>query len=428
VLKSNSPSVVSIALDVAGNRFAKKLPSDMTLWQVLRQFEEAEKGLHVTGRGVPQSKQGAGQLYYERPVVNIMGRDYLELQDLQRTLSQCGINSGSMVLRVSFRITEKPLYQAMEEIDRYFNDVEPTESSDKGKKPEQPAVKPTPKEAPSKGTLAEDTAGATALPTITGDDTGDAAPGVQQDSIIPADVIGVEQQSILQTEAIDAIQPTGVFAAPLSSTPVAAHVREDDSVYEPTIAHAQLRQQQLLARAQNKRLKSDAELAADQAVEAAKLAKITKSDIKIRFPDQTSAQWEVNPEHTGTFLYQAIRSVMAHPDQHFKLIEPGPHIVVQDDNKRLIADYQLKGRVLLNLVWDDAASLGARKSPFLKSSVASKAQPVVVPEVPQSGPYDRNAASAGPSTKWMPDKMESAIDPEVIKKKLGKFFKLPGKK
>lgn len=424
MIKSNSPSVVSIALDVAGSRFVKKLPSDMTLWQVLRQFEETEKGLHMTGRGVPQSKQGAGQLYYERPVVNIMGRDYLELQDLQRTLSQCGINSGSMVLRVSFRITEKPLYQAMEEIGQYMNDVEPADSKDKGKEPEQPAAKPAPNETPSKQTSVENTAEAVALPTS----SDDATPGVQEHSGVSADVMDVEQSSAPQTEAVDALQPTGVFAAPSSSTPVAAHVREDDSVYEPTIAHAQLRQQQLLARAQNKRLKSDAELAADRAEEAAKLAKITKSDIKVRFPDQTSAQWEVNPEHTGTFLFQAIRGVMAHPDQPFKLIEPGSHSVVQDDNKRLIADYQLRGRVLLNLVWDTAASVGARKSHFFKSSVASKAQAVVVPEVPQSGPNDRNSASAGPSTKWMPEKMESAIDPEAIKKKLGKFFKLPGKK
>ncbi|KAJ4421105.1 hypothetical protein N0V85_000328 [Neurospora sp. IMI 360204] len=456
VQKSKSAAVVSIALGVNGQRYTKKLSSDMTLWQVMRQFEVAEPGLNLTGRGTPKSSTGpqgtSGQLYFEAPVVNIMGREYTSMEDLQKTLSQCGINSGNIVLRVSFRDTDKTLYEAMQDIGQYLKEVEPDQPITQAGEPSAPATGSAPAiEEPiedltlaagpkpvKESTLAEPElqVGSAEAATAAVPVTPAAEPVPKTD---PMDIVDevvaappVPPTENTTSEPSDPLAPTGVFNAPSSTTPLAARVQVDDSVYEPTIAHAQLRQQQLLQRAQNQRLKSDAELAADAAEEAARLAKITRVDIKVRFPDQTSAQWTVTPEHTGAFLYKAVKGVMAHPDQPFRLILPGTHpiVAVQDGNKRLVADYKLRGRALLNLVWDDAASEEARKSPFLKGSVASRAQEVVVPDVAQEG-EDEKEVQAGPSSssgQEVKRKGDHGLDSDAVKKKLGKLFKLPGRK
>ncbi|KAK0657113.1 GLUT4 regulating protein TUG-domain-containing protein [Cercophora newfieldiana] len=418
VQKSNSPSVVSIALDVNGSRFTKKLPSDMVLWQVMRQFESAESGLNITAKASDKTSN-AGQVYHDAPVVNIMGREYSTIQDLQKTLSQCGINSGSMVLRVSFRSTEKTLYAAMNEISQYLEDVGPAQKVDAAPKPAitEPPVVSEP--------LAEEGLGSDAAkqePTEqSSEPVGEAGP------LKDSDAMDVDKAPAANGNG-DPLQPTSVFSAPSSSTPAAARIQVDDSMFEPTIAHAQLHQTHLEARTRNTRLKSDAELAADAALAAAKLAKITRVDVKVRFPDQTSAQWVINPEHRGSFLYQAVRTVMEHPNQPFKLTMSGPNpVTVHEDDKRLIADYKFKGRELLNLSWDGAVSADARKAPFLKGNVASRAQAIVVPEIAETTAGD-TGSSAGPSKAVKQEKHDSKPDSEDIRKKIGKFFKLPGKK
>ncbi|AEO53469.1 hypothetical protein MYCTH_2294820 [Thermothelomyces thermophilus ATCC 42464] len=433
VQKSKSASVVSIALDVNGQRYTKKLPSNMSLWKVLRQFEGAEKGLNITGRGVPVGTN-SGQLYHEAPVVNIMGREYAAMEELQKTLSQCGINSGSIVLRVTFKLTERTLYDAMQEISQYLDDVEtgvskPEEKSEAQAMPvtdetmtDAASVKDAPKPEASAPTSSEE-----------------AAPSVPAEASTAGEPMDVDEAPASTSATTNPLQPTGVFSAPTSSTPKAAHTQEDDSVYEPTIAHAQLRQQQLQQRAQNTRLKSDAELAAEAAEEAAKLARITKVEVKVRFPDQTSAVWTITPEETGAFLYQAIRNIMNHPAAPFRLILPGPKPVsIQETDTKLIAGYRLKGRrEMLNLLWDDSVPPAVRKEPFLKGSVASKAMEVVVPEIPQ-GVGDEGekgstgAGAAGPSSAQQQARRDGGkgrdnLDSEAVKKKLSKFLGL-GKK
>ncbi|KAK0667596.1 GLUT4 regulating protein TUG-domain-containing protein [Cercophora samala] len=433
VQKSKSASVVSIALDVGGKRFTKKLPNDFTLWQTLRQFESSESGLNLTGRGSPRDQNG-GQLYHEAPIVNIMGREYAALEDLNKTLSQCGINSGSMVLRLSFRLTEKTLFEAMSDIGQFLKDVEPdqpkTEESKPAPVPEEPKV-----ESSAAEVVEEPKVESNVESSIPPPETAAPAAAEQEETNPPGDLMDADEPqpqptSSPPTEPVDRFLPTSVFVAPTSTTPAAVNIQEDDSAYEPTIAHAQLRQQQLLQKAQNTRLKSDAELAAIKAEEAAQLAKVTKVEIKVRFPDQTSATWVATPEETGGWLYQAIRATMAHPDQPFKLVIPGPRTHVEDGNKKLIAGYKLKGSQLFNLVWEDGASGEARKGGFLKESVASKAREIVIPEVPQGGGVGGGRSEAGPSgssSQGATDRPKREIDPEALKKKMGKFFKF-GKK
>ncbi|KAL2154863.1 hypothetical protein VTH82DRAFT_3539 [Thermothelomyces myriococcoides] len=432
VQKSKSASVVSIALDVNGKRYTKKLPSNISLWKVLRQFENEEKGLNITGRGVPVGTN-SGQLYHEAPVINIMGKEYAAMEELQKTLSQCGINSGSIVLRVSFKVTERTLYDAMQEISQYLDDVE-TDTPKSGEKSESQAP-PTADGKTAEAASVKDTPVPEASAPTSSEE---AAPSAPAEASSAGDRMDVDEAPAATSVTTNPLQPTGIFSAPTSSTPKAAQAREDDSVYEPTIAHAQLRQQQLQQQAQNTRLKSDAELAAEAAEEAAKLAKITKVEVKVRFPDQTSAVWTITPEETGAFLYQAIRDIMNHPTARFRLILPGPKPVsIQETDKKLIAGYRFKGREMLNLLWDDSVPPAVRKEPFLKGSVASKAKEVVVPEIPQEdGDEDGGGSTrtgvAGSSSAQQQVKRDGGrardnLDSEAVKKKLSKFLGL-GKK
>lgn len=440
---------MSIALDVVdGQRLTKKLPSDLTLWQVLRQFEGPDNKVNITARATPQTSSGnhsgSGQLYYEKPVVNIMGREYSKQEDLLRTLSQCGINSGSMVLRVSFQKTDQTLYDAMQQVEQYLNQVKPGEPEEARNKTSttQPAAPATPaavspeetKEQESPAQLTQPERVPVPEPTVSAPSEAPEPTVTQlnanEDSGDPMEV-DQSTASAGDTTTDGHLQPTAVFLAPTSSTPAAVKIHEDDAVYEPTIAHAQLRQQQLLQRAQNTRLKSDAELAEDAAREAERLAKITKVEVKVRFPDQTSAQWEIHPDWTGVTLYQAIREAMLHPEQPFKLVMSVTKTAIQENNRRLIADYRLKGRELLNLVWEDGVPDKIRTAPFLKKSLASKAQDLKVPELPQydkdDGPSDEPSSSKQPPQKAQKGE-HSSMDSELLKKKLGKLFKLPGKK
>jgi tether containing UBX domain for GLUT4 len=71
----------------------------------------------------------AGRLFYEAPVIQVMGRELSSFTDMQMTLKDLGYNSGSILLRLSFRPTEKPLEEAMLEIGQYFKDVEDTKTT-----------------------------------------------------------------------------------------------------------------------------------------------------------------------------------------------------------------------------------------------------------------------------------------------------------
>jgi tether containing UBX domain for GLUT4 len=416
---------VSIALDVNGQRYTKKLPSDMSLWKVMRQFESAENGLNITGRGVPVGTN-SGQLYHDAPVVNIMGREYSAMEDLQKTLSQCGINSGSIVLRVTFKLGERTLYDAMQQIAQYLNEVEPEQPKTEGEA--DAGTAPVVEQPKTDDTAMEEAAIPEATAPAGAEETAPSAPA--EPTTTAGETMQVDGPPAEETPTPgDPLQPTGVFTAPTSSTPAAARTHEDDSVYEPTIAHAQLRQQQLLQRAQNTRLKSDAELAAEAAAEAAQLAKITQVELKVRFPDQTSAVWTITPEETGAFLYHAIRNLMAHPAAPFKLILPGPKTVVQESDKKLIAGYRLRGREMLHLLWDDAVAAGVRREPFLKGSVASRAREVVVPEIPQGvaeqeGGKGGDAAGSSSGQQQVKRDGGSGLDSDVVKKKLSKFLGL----
>ncbi|KAK7744178.1 hypothetical protein SLS53_003699 [Cytospora paraplurivora] len=447
--RSKTTSVVNVALrlpepeakDIPNGRLTEKFRSDTTLWKMLRQFETkgapSGRTLNFTGRGVPQTSNGtqagSGQLFYELPVLRIMSREISTLAEYQKTLSQLGITSGSHVIQLSFQPTDKTLSDAMQETSQFFRDEAAADAKEKEaeKAPviEAPAAKetlPTPSAIesrvapPVEGTPTESTNESSDLPA--------PAPDAMDVDTEETHLEAVNKDDASAAGA-SSLQPVGIFSAPTNTAPAAASIDVPESVYTPTIAHAQAHQHTLQERAINRRLKSDAEIEAQARAEEARVAAVKSVSVKVRFPDETSAQWNFGPDDTGATLYGAVRSVMAHESAPFKLVLSGlppPTNLVKDDEgvkHKLVRGYKMSGRVLVNLVWEDGISQDIRKAPFLKSSFASKAKKVEVPDIPQE---EDEAESSAPAPA-APSKPQSN-DGGSKGNKVPKWLKLPGKK
>ncbi|KAK2734727.1 ubx domain protein [Colletotrichum kahawae] len=440
VQKSNTPSAVSVALQLPmpeantapNGRLIEKLPSDFTIWKVLRQFESGVsqgKNLNITARGVAQTTTGgatgSGQMYYETPVLNIMGRELATFVDFQKTLSQLGYNSGSVLIRLSFRKTEQTLFDAMEQISQFFAEVEAeakNNSQVKAVAPE-PATQPAPTEQAAQTATEE----APTSMQVTEDSQNQQTNEAPLQEVEDQAAAEPEAMDVDPAEPIDPLQPVSVFRAPSGTTPAAALADVSETDYTPTIAHAQLHQARLQQSSQNKRLLSDRELEAQAQAEETKLASVSKVVVKVRFPDNTSAQWEFGHEATGATLYQGVRQAMAHNGQAFRLVIPGSKIVIKDENtpkNRLIHDYKLTRSVLLSLVWDDSVPADIRKKPFLKGDIAKRAKDITIPDVPTYVDEKDDSQKAVAVAK--PEKSEGGEG--GVAKKLPKWLKLPGKK
>lgn len=451
VQKSKTPSAVQIALqlpqpeakEIPGGRLIQRFPSDLSIWQVLRQFESGEasggKNVNITARGVAETagggSSGAGQLYYETPVLNIMGRELASLADFQKTLSQLGHNSGNVLIRLTFRRTDQTLFEAMEQIGAFFKEEQRVKEEEKKEEEEKHAASSAEQDKPQNPPADGDTPMAEA-PSELVDNSAEAQDQRHASAQATQDAAGTttsppsdSQQTPRETnnsEPKSRFQPVNVFLAPTNSTPAAALVPADDEDFTPTIAHAQLHQARLQESSRNRRLLSDKEIEEREAAEQAKIAAVKSVLIKVRFPDNTSSDWEVGPSDTGAFLYQAVRHVMADSEQPFHLVIPGSKTVIKDDDApqhSLIRAYKLSGRVLVSLVWGDGVPAEVRKRPFLKADFAQQGQAIKVPEIP-TVEDDVDAPSVLPQVQKAPEKRDGG---EGSGKKMPKWLKL-GKK
>jgi tether containing UBX domain for GLUT4 len=441
VAKSNTPSAVSVALQIipgdGGNplRLTEKFPSTHTIWMVLRQFESGpankSRNLNITARGVAQTAggtgSGSGQLYYESPVLNIMGRELSHFDDFQKTLSQLGYNSGSVLIRLTFQKTDKTLFAAMEEISTFFKDIDTEEKTASSSSTTVDSNQSTGPKSSTTTEPAQEAKTKDPNPIVppgessTTDET--AIPPLENvsDSIIPS----TDAMDVDIIPPSDPLVPVTIFSAPTSSTPAAALAAVAESDFTPTVAHAKLHQARLLQNTQNKRLLSDRELEEKAEAEEAKIASIASLAVKVRFPDGTSAQWSFHQDDTGATLYQAVRTVMANDMLPFKLVLPGKNGIISEDsssNNCLIKGYKLSGGVLISLLWDDSVPAQIRNQPFLKASVAKQAQQIVVPEVPQIQEEEENTKQVS-----QPAKAEASDSGEKKGGKMPKWLKL-GKK
>ncbi|KND86146.1 Tether containing UBX domain for GLUT4 [Tolypocladium ophioglossoides CBS 100239] len=437
VQKSNTPSAVQIALQISqpdakeipGGRLIRKFPSDLTLWKVLRQFESGDasagRNVNITARGVASGvASGSGQLYYETPVLNIMGRELSTFADFQKTLSQLGHNSGSVLIRLSYRRTDRTLFEAMEQISQFFKEAEEQDREVAGspvdKKPDNKAT-----EQPQDTAMTDTAPQPPPEPSNTPNDI--QQPPSQEDQITNSTTATQPPQepspNAEQSTAKDPYLPVNVFLAPTGSVPAAALAPPDEADFTPTLAHAQLHQARLQDSSRNRRLPSDKELEDRVAAERARVAAIKSVLVKVRFPDNTSSDWHVGPAETGGFLYEAVRHVMASPQHPFHLVLPGGKTVVQDNaspRHALIKAYKLAGRVLMNLVWDDGVPANVRKQPFLKANVAQQGQAVRLPDVPKS--VDDGGPAPAPAQQ-QPRAERSDGGGEGGAKKIPKWFK-----
>jgi tether containing UBX domain for GLUT4 len=389
VVKSKSPSAVTVALrlpesetklGIPNNRVSEKFRSDTTLWKVLRQLEETgagkQRGLNLTARGIPKAANGAqtgsGQLYWEAPVLKVAGRELSTLQDFQKTLSQVGIEAGSQLVLLDFRVTDLTLQAAMENAHSYFAEVEP----DTAKSTEAPAAqtaKPTevfPNPQAERKTLAsqENTSPEPVLP-------GPSSSSMETDD-----------SPLSRSAPTDPLKPLEVWSPANSATPIAARRNDSEADFTPSVAQMKAHQEFLKAGTHNSRLKSDAELAADAAAAEAKLAAVERVEVRVRFPDGHIVKWAFGTDATGATLHAAVRGVLVQ-ERSFKLMLPmGQGELADEDARahRLIRGYGLKGGVVVSLVvLGEEGSSNIRAQKFLADGVLQQAHEVVVPALPQ---------------------------------------------
>ncbi|KAI1866107.1 uncharacterized protein JN550_007796 [Neoarthrinium moseri] len=431
IAKSKSPAVLNIALQLpqpeanllGAPRATAKLPSDYTIWKVLRHFESVVckgKGVNITGRGVPQTNAAgnSGQLYYETPTLQVESRVLSSFVDFQKTMSQLGYNKGNVLIRLSFQRTDKTFVDATEDISQYFKEEEAAQQEREG--------------AAGEATKKTDSAASTQEKNETPVDAGTQNETAHPSSATPNNITEPQPEPELMevdtTTPSDPLAPVSIFSAPKNSTPAAAaHAMEPDEVFVPGIVQAQQHQHLLKTQAQNRRLLSDRELQQKADEEAARLAAVRSIDVRVRFPDNTSAQWKVYPDWTGAKLYAAVRGVMAHDAQRFHMVLPGtPRVVLADtDATTLVRGHGFRHNTLVNLVWDDSVPDDVRGQPFLKQAARSHATEVVVPDLPQGDDEDE---APGPSTTKRAAAASSRSDDGDGKKKgVPKWLKL-GKK
>ncbi|KAI2635922.1 GLUT4 regulating protein TUG-domain-containing protein [Xylaria nigripes] len=422
VVRANTPTAVNVALQLPSpesglfpphGRVSEKLPSDFTIWQILRQFESgkatAGKNLNITARGVPQTSKGAqagsGQLYYEIPNIVIEKRTLSTFIDFQKTLSQLGYNSGGVLMRLSFQVTNQPLSEAMKEIEGYFkaeeldNAPQKTEDEDLGTKEKSAAASElTASTSETHGSTPQVANSTEALPITT--EVPSTANNTDTDAMVD------------EKETSSGPRQVTIFSAPTSSTPAAALRPDLEEDYAPDIRHAQAHQKLLKSLGENKRLLSDQELEQKAAQEEARVAAVRSIKIKVRFPDNYSAEWTFGPQDTGANLYDDVRAIISNSSLGFKLALPGVRTVIGDNaDTTLIKGYRLSANTLLNFLWDDAVPAEARRQPLLKASAAGQAKEVVVPDVPEI-----EVNEEGPSAPTQAPKPKTDGESSVFKK------------
>ena len=387
-----------------------RLRSDTSLWKLLRNFEETgvgkHKGLNLTARGIPGGsggggvRSGSGQLYWEAPVLRIAGRELSSLADLQKTLSQVGIDAGSQLILVEFRATDTTLQEAMRSVDQYFSETDadalkapPTTATTQAQEvktesvaAEEPQKAPaSPPQQPQPGLAAE--ASPVGPPPV-------ASPAATPQEAATADSEPPANEALTSSSSL---QPLEVWTPSASSTPAAAQRSEPETDFAPSVAQLKAHQAHLQAGTSNRRLRSDAEVAADRAAAAARQAAVRRVDIRVRFPDGHVARWAFGPDATGATLHAAVRAALARPDELFKLALPAGGGDIRDaagPRDGLIAGHGLRGGVVVTLITLDDGGASARDRAFLKQGVLSRAHEVVVPDVPETDVVEEDVQPA----------------------------------
>jgi tether containing UBX domain for GLUT4 len=423
VQSSRTATAINVALQLPDNqRLTEKFSSTTSIWQILRAFESGAAGgtgstgpSNFTQRGIAKQENGnpgAGRLYYETPVVNVMGRELASFVDLQKSLVQLGVTSGSALLRLSFRGTNQPLEEAMTQISEYFKSSG-ADGEAEAPKANQPAPQPDVASSTAETFVPRDTAPSeqTLEAEIGGQQQRDTEPEKtqassnqpQSDTVTPPPPMNTATQ-----------RPLKVFLPPTTSTPSAASLPFNENDYVPTIEHARIHQARLSNSGRNQRLLSDKELADQEAERQARLSAVNQVKVRIRFPDQTTVETIFGKDDRGQDVYGMVRDVIASSNERFSLTYvglKGGHLVLRDGPQRLVADDGWKGSMLINFTWDQDVSAEVKKHPVLKAEVSRQAVPLKVDapkfeDEPEQKPEKSSGWSLGQGGKD-PDRQKS---------------------
>ena len=400
VLSSRSAAPVTVALQLPqeasstpGTRLVDKFPSTTSLWQILRRFESGVAGgastagmnynftqraqpLMANGAG-PSGARGAGRLCYELPMLNLMGRQFDSMSELSKTLQQLGI-SGSVLVRLSFKNTEQPLEEAMNEISQYFEDNS-----------EQPLSGSDPTATSQEPTLSSSEA------METSPDTGQAASiDPSQSQPHPEETSTVSSSSFANPTSPHATN-LSVFSAPTSSTPAAASqlTSHNEADYVPTAEHARSHQANLNRQSRNRRLPTDAEAERTRQERDGELSKVPRVPVRLRFPDQTSIHTFYGQQDTLKSIYETCRVVMdLSQGEGFELFAPkaggtavqgggvGALTLLEESEQLLIRGLGWTGGVLVTVGWKPDVSKARREAPSLKREWNERAENMSVPQ------------------------------------------------
>jgi tether containing UBX domain for GLUT4 len=444
---SKSPSVVTVALQLpqseaqgaSNGRLLDKFPSTTTLWLVLRKFEAGVAGngstRNLTARAAPATdsgNNGTGRLYYQTPVLQVMGRELSDFSDFQKSLAQLGFNSGNVLFRLSFRTTQQPFEEAVAMIDKYFESLG---EEDKVGIPAETAVPATSVNEPAQ--LSEPAA-------TTQADLMDTQDDITQPTELPV--------SEVQTEAVPPLvsdRPVTVYKPPTNTTPRSALTSYNEEDYVPSIEHAKSHQGRLNQLSKNVRLPSDKEIAEKAAAEQERLAAITEIDVKVRFPEQSQVVAKFKQTDTGSTLYTFVRGCLnaKFANEKFLLVvfgaaakqpRTGPggssQTIPDSDQQYLIKDQGLRGRVLVNFTWIDknqasAMTAATRTTTLLKPELSNQAQDIRIPTVPGVVEEDTKDKPSLLNRSGMKGEEEGGSKSQGGKKGgVPKWLKLPGKK
>jgi tether containing UBX domain for GLUT4 len=393
VAASRSAGVVMVGLQVPpdGNKLIDKFPSSTTLWQILRKFEStAGPNLNFTGRGTADiqngTSSGAGRIFYEMPCLNVLGRECSTFGDLQKTLQQLGINSGSASVRLSFKKTEQPLEEAVTEIAQYFKEEDAHQlaaalEADAANAEEARTAQGPNVVEPASGSFEPSGSTETGSTNI----SQDIPEATSQNSATSPHVLeGALTPLSSGTSPEPTQRPVNIYRASSSDTPKAVSAPHNEADYEPQLAHLSSTQGRLAKSAQNKRLPSDAEIDREEQEKAAKIAAMKQIVVRIRFPDQNIAEPKFETTDNAVTLYNLARSLIIAEDQPFKLVytgNKGPVTIPMDEKKQLVKHFGFDKRTLVNFVWESGASASARRGPTLKAVHLKVAKELPVPEV-----------------------------------------------
>ena len=324
-----------------------------------------------------------------------MGREFASFTDMQKSLAQLGFNSGSVLLRLSFRRTERPLEEAIAEIDTFFKSAEGEQnvvshSANAAKAESAPSVpehsrasndseRQSPPEPSSPSHIQAPPLQSAALSSAQSPQGNEAQARLESSALL-SDATSALDQTITGP----AERPISVFAPSSASTPAASRQAFNEKDYEPTIAHAKLHQARLATTGVNKRLPTDAELAAQAETQAKRNADVKELDIKVRFPDEMQVISKFSNLDTSNTLYDFVKGLMKNENEPFSLTfssAQGPRSVPKEGNLRLTGDLGMAGRVLVIVVWEVGASSEVRGGSVLKPEFQTKAKQIEVKEI-----------------------------------------------